>query len=75
MCECCTKGEVEDLYHMLMSSLLYEDIRETMKNKIELEISEESRSIIYSLSPIMQYYIYLGLDYPILQNELHYILY
>ena len=70
LCECCTKGEVEDLYHMLMSCLLYNDICETMINKIDLEISEQSRSSIYSLSPLMQYYIYLGLDFPISQDDL-----
>ena len=70
VCTVCTDNIVEDLYHMVMSCTLYEDIRTAMMAEIYRGVSDENKCLLDTMSSKLLFHVLLGMNYPLTDYEI-----
>ena len=63
-CKLCNNNLVESTFHFVMECSAFTYNRRKMYNRLQAIICNETMNIFFSRSPMMQFYILLGLDYP-----------
>ena len=72
-CTFCNDQGIENVFHLIMKCAIVNDIREKLLRNIVINVSSECREMLCSLSDVMIFYIFMGLQFPFNESDLMYV--